>query len=74
MGMLKMPLNGKLIEGHPVGMEKIIVGDVREKTWIVDGETHTYKNTDGAVIYDRAELIPRPWFVLVYESGRRVIN
>ena len=69
---LKMLHNDKLIEGHPIGINKIILGDLREKTWISNGETHIIKNTDGEILYDRTESKHRPWFILVYESGRRV--
>ena len=72
MGTLKMPLDGRLIEGHPIGLEKVIIGDLREKTWEVNGETYTQKYNDGTLLYDRTDVEPRPWFVLVYESGRRV--
>jgi len=27
----------KLVEGHPIGIDKIIIGDLREKTWTEDG-------------------------------------
>ena len=74
MGILKMPVNGQLVEGHPIGISKIITGDLREKTWISDGQIYTSKNTDGAVLYDRSEPRHRPWFILVYESGKRVVE
>lgn len=74
MNSLKMNLDGRLIEGHPVGISKIIQGDLREKTWIVDDEIHVHKNTDGKILYDRTESAHRPWFVLVYESGRRCVD
>lgn len=74
MGIMKMPIDGQLIEGHPVGVEKVIVGDLRERIWESEGQTHTYKYDDGTVLYDRNELYHRPWFILVYESGRRVVN
>lgn len=61
----------KLIEGHPIGVSKIIQGDLREKTWEVNGQTYTQKNTDGTLLYDSTEKYYRPWFVLVYESGKR---
>ena len=35
MGQLKIPYNGKLIEGHPIGIDKIILGDLREKKWLL---------------------------------------
>lgn len=74
MGQLKIPYNGKLIEGHPIGIDKIILGDLREKEWVVDNETHTNKYTDGTILYDRTEKKQRPWFILVYESGQRIKN
>lgn len=63
-----------LIEGHPIGVSKIIQGDLREKTWVVNGQTYTSQNTDGTLLYDSKEKRYRPWFVLVYESGDRYIN
>jgi len=27
MGILKMPIDGQLVEGHPIGIDKIILGD-----------------------------------------------
>lgn len=74
MGILKMVKDGQLIEGHPIGIDKIILGDLREKTWISNGEVYTIKNNNGQILYDRTEPRHRPWFVLVYESGRRVEN
>lgn len=74
MGTIKMLLNDELIEGHPVGLDKIILGDLREKTWESNGETFVSKNTDGTVLYDRTKPKHRPWFILVYESGRRVVE
>ena len=74
MGQLKIPYNGKLIEGHPIGIDKIILGDLREKEWVVDNETYTNKYTDGTILYDRTEKKQRPWFILVYESGQRIKN
>ena len=69
-----MPVDGNLTEGHPIGISKIIKGDLREKTWVVNGETHVNKSTDGEVLYDRTEPRHRPWFILVYESGRRCVD
>lgn len=74
MGTIKMLLNDELIEGHPIGLDKVILGDLREKTWVSDGETFVNKNTDGVVLYDRTEPRHRPWFILVYESGKRVVE
>lgn len=74
MGILKMNRDGQLIEGHPIGIDKIILGDLRERTWISNGEIYINKNTDGTILYDRTENRYRPWFILVYESGRRVEN
>lgn len=74
MGILKIPYEGKLIEGHPIGISKILTGDLREQTWISNGETHIIKNTNGEVLYDRTEPRHRPWFILVYESGRRCVD
>jgi hypothetical protein len=37
MGALKMVVNGQLTEGHPIGIDKIITGDLRERTWESDG-------------------------------------
>lgn len=71
MNSLKMNVDGQLVEGHPIGISKIISGDLREKSWIANGQTYTNKNTDGVVLYDRTESPSRPWFVLVYESGAR---
>ena len=74
MSVLKMNKNDQLIEGHPIGIDKIILGDLRERTWIADGQVYTIKNNEGTILYDRTEKRNRPWFVLVYESGRRVEN
>lgn len=74
MGALKMVVNGQLTEGHPIGIDKIITGDLRERTWESDGQTFVNKNTDGIVLYDREEVPHRPWFILVYESGKRVVD
>ena len=74
MGQLKMPYNGELIEGHPIGIDKIILGDLREKEWVDDNETYINKYTDGTILYDRTEKKQRPWFILVYESGQRIKN
>lgn len=71
MGILKMPIDGQLVEGHPIGIDKIILGDLRERTWVSEGQTYTNKNTDGTLLFDRTEPRHRPWFILVYESGRR---
>lgn len=64
----------RLMEGHPLGVNKIIQGDLREVSWVVDGVTHTSQRTDGKLLYDRSDTKPRPWFVLAYESGNRVIE
>lgn len=69
-----MPIDGQLVEGHPVGIDKIIIGDLRERTWTADGQTYINKNEDGEVLYDRSEPRHRPWFVLCYESGRRCVE
>ena len=74
MNMLKMLRDGELIEGHPIGISKIITGDLRERTWVSEGETHVNKNTDGEVLYDRTKVPHRPWFILVYESGKRCVD
>ena len=74
---LKMPANDgtkRLIEGHPIGIRKIIQGDLREKTWVVEGQTHTAQRTDGTLLYDSQENRHRPWFILDYESGDRVAD
>ena len=63
-----------LIEGHPLCVSKIIEGDLREKTWVSDGQTYTTKNSDGTLLYDSQEDHYRPWFVLVYESGKRYVD
>ena len=67
-----MVKDGRLIEGHPIGIDKIILGDLREKTWVSEGQVYTNKKTDGEILYNRTEKRNRPWFILVYESGRRV--
>lgn len=72
MGTLKMLHNGKLIEGHPIGVSKIIKGDLRKREWTSDDEIHKVEYSDGEVLYDRTDTPIRPWFILVYESGRRV--
>jgi len=72
--MLMMPLDKRLIEGHPNRIDKIIQGDLREKTWETDGKIYTYKYEDGILLYDRKEPQQRPWFLIFYESGRRIID
>ena len=75
MGTLKMHYNGELIEGHPIGVDKVIMGDLREREWDVDGEIHHIQNNEGTILYDRSEKEQlRPWFILVYESGRRCVD
>lgn len=74
---LAMPISDgtkRLIEGHPIGVSKIIQGDLRERTWESEGQTYTSKQEDGMLLYDSTEKRHRPWFVLVYESGRRYNN
>ena len=73
---LMMPLNGtkRLIEGHPIGINKIIQGDLRTKTWVAEGVTYTAQNSDGTLLYDSQENRHRPWFILDYESGERVAD
>jgi len=74
MGILKMLHDGKLIEGHPIGISKIIKGDLRKREWTSDEDIHILENSDGEVLYDRTKTPKRPWFVLVYESGRRRVE
>lgn len=74
MGTLKMIKDDQLIEGHPIGIEKVILGDLRERSWVSDGQSYTMQNNEGSILYDRTENKHRPWFILVYESGRRVEN
>ena len=38
MGALKMQVNGHLVEGHPIGVSKIVLGDLRERTYMVDDQ------------------------------------
>ena len=64
----------ELIEGHPLGVSKIIQGDLREITFEVEGATHTVQKTDGTLLYDRQKSVNRPWFVIAYESGRRIVD
>lgn len=74
---LKMPSPedfNVLMEGHPIGIDKIIQGDLRTKTWESDGVTYTSQRTDGKLLYDRREERNRPWFILAYESGKRYID
>ena len=73
-GILKMPVNGELMEGHPIGLDKIILGDRRKRTWESNGQTYVNENTEGTILYDCTDHIERPWFILVYESGRRVVE
>ena len=64
----------QLIEGHPIGVSKIIQGDLRERVVNIDGVETTLKHTDGRLLYDRHDPKPRPWFVLDYESGDRIVD
>ena len=63
---LMMPRNDgthNLIEGHPIGIRKIIQGDLRTHTWVAEGITHTAQNTDGTLLYDSQENRHRPYAV-----------
>lgn len=60
-----------LIEGHPLGIRKIIQGDLREISWEVDGQTYTQSHTDGELLYDSTDKRYRSWFLLAFESGAR---
>lgn len=60
-----------LIEAHPLGIRKIIEGDLREITWEVEGQTHISVRTDGTLLYDSTDKRYRPWFLLAFESGAR---
>lgn len=40
------------IEGHPINVDKIIQGDLRTETRIINGENQTYQHTDGQILYD----------------------
>ena len=64
----------EIIEGHPLGVSKIIKGDLRERSWVVEGVTYTHQNTDGILMYDRQKPVDRQWFVIAYESGRRIVD
>lgn len=61
----------ELIEGHPLGIRKIIQGDLREKTWVADGQTYTVKQEEGILLYDSQHVRPGTWFLLEYNSGQR---
>lgn len=76
LSMVKGDNTRDLIEGHPIGIRKIIQGDLRTRTVIVNGETKEISvgSGDGILLYDSMEVKHRPWFVLVYESGSRVID
>lgn len=67
-----MVKNDKLIEGHPIGVNKIIQGNLQTKTRIINGETQIYQMNNGQLLWDSQEKRNRPWFILVYESGERV--
>ena len=69
-----MVRDGRLVEGHPIGLDKIILGDLREKTWTSEEQVYTNKNSEGTILYDRTEKPNRPWFLLAYESGKRIEN
>ena len=74
---LKMPKGEntrELIEAHPLGVDKIIQGDLRTKTWEVNGQTYTSQKTDGTLLYDSQEKRHRPWFLLAFESGARYVD
>lgn len=75
--VLNVPLDvetKQLIEGHPIGVSKIIQGDLRERVVNIEGAETVIKSTDGKLLYDRHDPLPRPWFVLVYESGDRIVD
>ena len=76
LSMVKGDNTRELIEGHPIGIRKIIQGDLRTKTISVNGEDLQIPvgAHDGILLYDSAELKHRSWFVLVYESGNRVVD
>ena len=61
----------RLIEGHPLGVRKIIQGDLREITWEANGQTYSSNRTDGTVLYDSTDKRYRSWFLLAFESGDR---
>ena len=74
--MLRGDQTRDLIEGHPINVRKIIQGDLRTRTILVNGTEQEISvgAGDGVLLYDSMELKHRPWFVLVYESGKRVID
>lgn len=77
MRTLAMPMNAPdktLTEGHPVLISKVIQGDLRTKSWTVDGVPYSSQNNDGTLLYDKSDIRDRPWFVLIYESGRRIVD
>lgn len=74
---LTMPKNDgtkDLIEGHPLGVSKIIKGDLRTINYEVDGVVHSVHKTDGTLLYDKLEKHNRSWFVLAFESGDRIVD
>ena len=72
--LLRMNLISEAYPFRSFGVSKIIQGDLRERSWVVDGVTYKHQNTDGILMYDRRKPINRPWFVIAYESGRRIVD
>ena len=69
---LSINVNGTLTEGHPIGVQKIILGDLRQQEYIDnEGNKQTIQRSSGTVLYDLAEKRNRPWFVLCLDTGSR---
>lgn len=56
---------------HPIGLQKVIVGDLRERIHPVTGQL-VQVGTTGKVYYDIKDPRNKGRFLLVFESGERV--
>ena len=58
---------------HPIGLQEVIVGDLREREHPVTHEIVQLKGT-GQSVYRLNDRLENPWFIVAYESGDRVIH
>ena len=56
---------------HPIGLQKVIVGDLRERVHPVTGQL-VKVGTTGKVYYDIKDSREKGRFLLAFESGNRV--
>lgn len=58
---------------HPLGLQQIIIGDLRERIHPVTGEK-VQVGTTGKVYYDIKDPRGKCRFLLAFESGDRVVH